>query len=260
MLPEFTRIKDHFFWLTAFVIAKNTVTREHQNSFLGMLWMVIMPLIHIIIFSTIMPLIMARQIENYALYLVASLPLWTFISGSITNACNSILHQAETIKRCIVPAVVFPMAEVMKQFYTYLVSFFTMYIFCALFYSAFHWQIIFLPLLLIPVFFTVMAIAIAVSFAAPYVRDVGYLINIAMSMLFWFTPIVYPLSHVPEHLQWLFWLNPFYVLIHPVQQLVYTQTLPHALDLIALFIVFCGAVVVSGLFYRICRRNYVYYL
>ena len=81
-----------------------------------------------------------------------------------------------------------------------------------------------------------------------------------MSMLFWFTPIVYPLAHVPAGLQWLFWLNPFYILIHPVQQLIYSHTLPTALDIVALLAVMGAAIIFSGLLYRLCRRNYVYYL
>ena len=258
--PEMNRLIDRYFWLTAFIIARNSVMREYQNSFLGVLWTVILPLIQVMIFAIIMPLIMARPVDNYPLYLVVSFPLWAFISASLVQSCNSIINQAETIKRCMVSSVVFPIADIMKQFYTYMVSFITMYIFCLLFYGGFHSVVVWLPLLLVPVIVSVMAFSIAISYLAPYVRDVGYAMHMLVTLMFWFTPVVYPLHIIPEQYHWMFWFNPFYILMHPIQQLVFEHTLPSAVDIMALFVVTTISVVGSFFLYRACRRNYVYYL
>ncbi len=258
--PEINRIKDRYFWLTAFIIAKNAVLRDYQNSYLGVLWTVILPLIQVIIFAIILPLIMAHSVENYPLFLVVSFPLWAFISCSLVQACNSIINQAETIKRCMVSSVVFPIADIMKQFYTYMVSFVTMYIFCLFLYGGFDSVVFWLPLLLVPVVVSVMAFSIGVAYLAPYVRDVGYMMNMLVTLMFWFTPVVYPLQAVPEKFHWLYWLNPFYILMHPIQQLVFDHTLPSMVDILALCVVTGICVVGSFFLYRACRRNYVYYL
>ena len=260
-LPEWNRLSDRYFWLTAFIIARNSIVREYQNSFLGVVWTVIMPLIQVMIFAIIMPLIMVHSVENYAFYLVASFPLWAFISCSLVQCCNSIISHAEDIKRCMVSSVVFPIADVMKQFYTYIVSFATMYVFCVVFYAPFDPIVLLvLPLLLVPVLISVMAFSIAISYLAPYVRDVGYLMHMLVNILFWFTPIVYPLTAVPEEHRWLFWLNPLFSLIHPVQQLVFAHQLPTMMDVAGLLIVTTASVVSGFLLYRLCRKNYVYYL
>lgn len=258
--PELNRIKDRYFWLTAFIIAKNAVLREYQNSYLGVLWTVILPLIQVVIYAIIMPLIMARPVDNYPLFLVASFPLWAFISGSLVQSCNSIIAQAGTIKRCMVSSVVFPISDIMKQFYTYIVSFITMYVFCLFVYGGFHPVILWLPLLLLPVVISVMAFSIGVAYLAPYVRDVGYMMNMLVTLMFWFTPVVYPLHIIPEQYHWLFWLNPFYILMHPIQQLVCEHLLPSAVDTFALVVVTVAIVAGSFFLYRACRRNYVYYL
>lgn len=259
-VPEWARIRDKYFWLTAFIIAKNAVMRDYQNSFLGVLWTVILPLIQVVIFAIIMPLIMARPIENYPVYLVASFPLWAFMSSTIVVASQTIIGQAETIKRCMVSSVIFPIADIMKQFYTYLVSFITMYLFCLVFYHTFNPVILWLPLLLPPIVISVMAVSIAISYVAPYVRDVGYFMHMLVNVMFWFTPVVYPLHMVPEQYHWLYWFNPFYILMHPVQQLVFAQTLPDMADIAGMLIVTFISVFLSFLLYRACRRNYVYYL
>lgn len=260
-IPEFRRVTDRYFWLTAFVIARNSIMREYQSSFLGMMWTVVLPLIQVIIFALIMPLIMKRPVENYPFYLVVSFPLWAFISGALVQGCNSILSQSETIKRCMVSSVVFPIADVMKQFYTYAVSFVTMYIFCLFFYVSFDpYVVLVLPLLLLPIFISILSISIALAYLAPYIRDVGYVMHMLVNIMFWFTPVVYPLELVPAEHHWFFWLNPFFNLMHPVQQLIYGGTMPSVADIEALLLVTTACLGISFAIYRLCRRNYVYYL
>lgn len=258
--PEWKRLSDKYFWLTAFIIAKNAVVRDYQNSYLGVVWTVILPLIQVVIFAIIMPLIMARPMPDYPMYLVASFPLWAFISNSLVLSCSTIINHAETIKRCMVSSVVFPIADIMKLFYTYMISFVTMYVFCLLFFHSFDPIVLLLPLLMPPIIISVMSVSIAVSYLAPYVRDVGYLMQMLMNVMFWFTPVVYHIDLVPVEYHWLYWLNPFYILMHPVQQLVFFHTLPTMGDMIGLGVVTCVSVGISFLIYRMCRRNYVYYL
>lgn len=257
---EWQRISDKYFWLTAFIIAKNNVIREYQNSYLGIAWTVILPLIQVIIFSIIMPLIMARQVENYTFYMVTSFPLWTFFSAALVQASSAILMQGETIKRCMVSAVVFPIADVMKHFYNYLVSFFTMYAFCLLLSVKFDPIVFLMPLLLVPVFVFVMATSIGIAYIAPYIRDVGYLMHMTMNIMFWFTPVVYTLQNVSEQYHKFYWLNPFFVMMHPVQQLIYSHQLPGAVDIFAMLGMTAFSMVFCFIAYRMCRRNYVYYL
>jgi lipopolysaccharide transport system permease protein len=259
-MPELYKLCDPYFWMTAVIIARNAITREYQNSFLGVIWTVILPLIQVIIYSIIMPMIMARSVNNYAFYLVASFPLWAFMSASLVQASSAIINRAETLKRCMVSSVVFPISDVLKQFYTYLVSFLTMYVFCLMFFVSFDPIVLWLPLLLLPVLISTMASAITIAYVAPYVRDVGYLINMLFTILFWFTPVVYQIDMVPEHYRWLYWLNPFYILMHPVQQLVFLHKLPSIVDLFAVGVVMVASLALSFFMYRLCRRNYVYYL
>lgn len=260
IMPEWSRISDRYFWLTAFIIAKNAITREYQSSFLGVVWTVINPLLQIAIYALILPLIMTRKVEGYVLYLVASFPLWAFISGSLVAACSSIINQAETIKRCVVSSVVFPIADNMKQFHVYAVSFLTMYIFCVLFVVDFDPIVLLLPVVLLPLLISMLALAIAISYAAPYVRDIGFAVHMLVTVTFWLTPVIYPLDAVPEKYHWLFWFNPFFVLMNPVQQLLFAHRLPSSFEALAACGVAVLAVIFSLVLYRVCRRNYVYYL
>ena len=259
-LREFRRLTDRYYWQTAFMIAQNNITRQYKNSFLGMAWTVLQPLTQVAIFALVMPLIMRFPVQNYVLYLIISYPLWNFFAATLIQSSHSILNQAETLKRCVVSSTVFPIADVLKNLYTYLVSFATMYLFCVLFLAPFDPIVLLLPVYLLPVIAALMALAVAVAFVAPYIRDIGEFTLIGMNVIFWLTPVVYPLEAVPEQVRHWFWLNPFFIMMHPVHELVYYHRLPDAFSTLALLTFSAAAIAAGYAIYRVCRRNYVYYL
>lgn len=259
-LREFRRFADRYYWLTAYMLAQNSITRQYRNSFLGMAWTVLQPLMQVTIFAIVMPLIMRFPVENYVLYLIVSYPLWAFISVTLIQSSNSIINQAETLKRCVVSSTVFPIADVLRNLYTYFISFTTMYAFSLVFLTPFHSIVLLFPLFLLPIVIIVMAVAVAVAFVAPYIRDIGEFMLIGMNVMFWLTPVIYPLEAIPESVQGWFWLNPFFVMMHPIHEIIYHHRLPGIGAMLALLALTGLAVAVSYAIYRVCRRNYVYYL
>ncbi len=259
-LREFTRLFDIYYWKTAVMLASVHLSKQYRNSFLGMIWMLLQPLTMVIIYSIIMPLIMRFPDDKYILYVVTNMPLWMFISGTLVVASNSLLTQGETLKRCIISSTIFPIADVLKNGYTYLISFAVIYAFAVIFYYPFTPSVLLVPLYFIPVMLTVMALSIAIAFIAPYIRDVADLLTVITNFMFWLTPVVYPMSILPPKVQAMMQYNPFYILMRPIQKLEYEGVLPSLMDHLALGGVMFGSIAVSYVIYRICRRNYVYYL
>lgn len=252
---------DKYYFLTIAIIAQNTLSRQYRDSVLGVLWTLIIPTTQVMIYSIIMPHIMRFPVSNYTLYLVTSIFLWTFISQTLIATPNSLICNAETIKRCIISKTIFPLADITRLFYNYLISFACMYmIFLALGGAEFHLTILLVPLYLIPIFITLAAAAIGLSFAAPYLKDLSDIISVGINISFWLTPIVYPITIVPERFHYLFEFNPFYVMIRPISMLVYQHTVPSAGDTISLLILLCVSCVAGYLVYRVCRKNFVFYL
>lgn len=259
-LRLFSVFFDKYYWQTAVLIAKNGIARQYRNSFFGMMWTLFQPLTMVFIYTLIMPLIMKSRMPNYPLYMVASLPLWSFFNVSLYGASLSLLNNGETLKRCMVSSTVFPVADVLRNTYTFFISLFIMYAVAMLFYGPPHMSILLFPLFFLPVLMTVGALCIGIAFIAPFVRDIGDLIFVCMNMLFWLTPVLYPIDALPLFAQKLMVWNPFYIMIHPIQELVYDGTIPGMAEMFRLL----GLTVISvafGLgFYKLCRRNYVYYL
>lgn len=261
-LRQFGVFFNPYYWQTAVLIARNGLARQYRNSFLGMFWTMLQPLTMVIVYTTIMPLIMrVSAVSNYPLYIIVALPLWTFFSATLTGASQSILANGETLKRCMISSTVFPVADVLRAAYTYCISFGTMYgVACLFGYATLSPYLLLLPLVLVPVLIILQAAAIGVAFIAPYVRDIGELIVMGMTISFWLTPVVYTPSHLPAQAMKLMEWNPFYIMMHPVQMIAYEHALPDMFSILRLLALMFIAIVAGFAIFRTCRRNYVYYL
>ena len=251
---------DRYYWQTALLIARNGLARQYRNSFFGMLWTLFQPLTQVFIYTLIMPLILKLQMPAYPLYMAISIPMWGFFSGSLFGASNSIVANGETLKRCMISTTLFPVADVLRQGYTFCISFLCMYTVAWLFYGKATLCVLLVPLFFIPVLMTIGALAIAIAFIAPYLRDIGDLILVCMNMLFWLTPVVYSVDNLPPFAQSLMHFNPFYILIHPIHELAYYGNLPQSGDVLRLLLLTAISIAIGLGVYKACRRNYVYYL
>ena len=260
LVRPFGRFADKYYFLTAVIIAQNSVTRQYRDSFLGIIWTILQPAVQIIIYSMIFARIMRFPVENYVLYLIGSLLVWQMMSGVLVGACNSLIVQAETIKRCMVSLTVFPIADVFRALYTYVISFGVMYGYVLIFLVPFNPMIFMLPVFLVPIIIAIMALSIALAFASPYVRDIGDVMTVILNVAFWLTPILYPISAMPEDVRPLYEYNPFYMMIRPISMVVHDGVMPDAYAILTQLGVTAVAVGLSYIVYRICRKNFVYYL
>jgi ABC-type polysaccharide/polyol phosphate export permease len=260
-MTSFTIFFDRYYWQTVLMIARNSLARQYRNSFLGLLWTLLQPFCMVIIYTLIMPLIMRAITPNYVLYIIVALPMWNFFSAALISSANSIIANGETLKRCIISSTVFPLAEVGRHAYTLFVSFVTMYVVALLLGVVSFSPLIFLvPLYFIPILITIGALAVAIAFIAPYVRDIGEFVYMAINMLFWLTPVVYQISVLPANIQSFMEWNPFFIMIHPIQMLACNHIMPSMGETLQLIAVAIIAIAVGSSFFKICHRNYVYYI
>jgi lipopolysaccharide transport system permease protein len=260
-IAEISKIFDKYYFLTALIIANNSITRQYRDSFLGVLWTVIQPSTQVIIYAIVFSTIMRFPVENYVVSLICGVVLWGFISSSLIGASNTLIIQADTIKRCMISKTIFPIAEVLRNLYTYIVSFSIMYIFILLFTTHdIGISIVFFPLYLGAIIIILASLSIALAFLTPYIRDVGDFVNLALNISFWLTPVVYPVEMIPEDKRFLFEFNPFYILIRPIITIIYKNQIPSMYQTITLALLVIFSVVISYIIYRLCRNNFVYYL
>jgi len=249
-----------YYYLTILIIARNYVTRRYQDSYLGAFWTLLAPASQITIYALVMPRIMKFPSESYVPFLISSLLFWTFINNVIVASAASITSNAATITRCLVSKTIFPLAELAQHLYTFFIAVLIGYTFSCFAYGTFNIKVLLLPIYLIPVLMALIPVLIAFAFITVYIKDFKELIAILMNFAFWATPIIYPIEIFPEEKRFIFYFNPFYIMMKPISGLLFKGDIPSSMDMLRLGALIIISGVVSYAIYRKLRRNFIYYL
>ncbi len=231
---------------------RNELISRFVRSKLGGLWMIINPLAQVAIYALILSNVLAAKlpgIDNqyaYAIYLMAGLLAWTLFSEIFTRCLSLFIEQGNLMKKMNFPRITLPAIVLGSSLLNNVLLFAAMLgVFALLghqFSSAMLWLI---PLTFIVVMFALGA-GLIFGILNVFLRDVGQVIPIVLQMWFWFTPIVYPVSIIPEHYHNLVRLNPMYAITDAYQQILVYNTVPDfdgdlaIMASIALMLVLCS--------------------
>ncbi len=198
-----------------YVLVRKELKARDKNRFLGYLWALANPFAFAFVYWIAFKFIMRLEIENYSLYLITGMFPWVWMSVGVTGATRSFVINASLIKKVSLPRAILPLANVAQEMVHF--GFALPAIIAFLWFAgeirpgaAWLWQI---PVLLALQVAFVYPLALSLALANAYVRDMEYLVGIGFSLMFFATPMVYPITMVPEAYRHWFELNPLHALM-----------------------------------------------
>jgi ABC-type polysaccharide/polyol phosphate export permease len=220
-LKELTFVK---FALASFVI--NNLRRRYQRSVLGFAWSLLNPLLMMIVLTTVFSLLFNRDPKTFGIFIFTGMLPWAFISEGIAGGCLSITAAENFMKKVYIPKIFFPLVSVSTEcinFCLSLVSVLGLALFLGLKLTP---ALLLLPAIIGLTFLFVFGLALALSVATVYFRDLSHLIRVCLSCFFYLIPIVYPLSAVPPKYVIFFALNPFTQFINLYREVIFYGSYP----------------------------------
>lgn len=210
---------------------RNELASRFARSKLGGLWMIINPLAQVGIYALILSNILAAKLPDidnkysYAIYLMAGLLAWTLFSEIINRCLNLFIDQGNLMKKMSFPRITLPTIAVGSCLLNNVLLFISMLGIFALLGHQFSIAMLWLmPLTLIVVAFAI-GIGLILGIMNVFVRDIGQVTPIFLQVWFWFTPIVYPETIIPESYRFLLNLNPLYPIVSAYHEvLVYNHS------------------------------------
>jgi lipopolysaccharide transport system permease protein len=183
---------------------------KYKQSLLGVGWAVIQPLFAMIIFTLFFGRLANVPSEGvpYPVFSYAALLPWTYFAASVSLAGNSLVSNANMVNKVYFPRIALPVSSVLSG----LVDFFVAALFflvLMLYYDVRPtWSLLFVPPLLAVL--VCLAVGVGSLMAALHVRyrDIKYALPFLIQLWLFVTPVIYPVSMVPEAYQPLFALNP----------------------------------------------------
>lgn len=202
------------------------LAERYEGAYLGVAWSVIAPVLTMVAIAIVFPFLMRIKVENYIVYLVSGLLVWRFISTALLAGGESIVGYKELIQKVPLPTMLYPIVIICIEFVNLVLVMLVLYV-CAL---IFDYEIyVHLPYLLAAVFVTLLftiGIASLLSVLITYFRDIRQILDVVIQAFFYLTPIIYPLSLIPEKYIWLMNLNVFFQYIQLFHMAIYSSEPP----------------------------------
>ena len=203
---------------------KRDFKARYTGSMLGILWTVFQPLAMILVYTLIFSQVMKSKLAGmetvpyaYSIYLCSGILTWGMFQEMLFGCINVFFANANLMKKVSFPRICLPAITVCSSFLNFIIGFL---IFCGFMVviGKFPWSVaLFLPVILaVQILFTV-GVGIGLGVLNVFFRDIGQMMGVVLQFWFWFTPVVYPLSIVPERLVWLLNFNPMYHIISAYQ-------------------------------------------
>ncbi len=201
-------------------------------------WLIIHPLIMIGIYTIIFSRVMSSKFPGveatyaYSIFVCIGIIHWSFFTDLTTKLVNIFLSNANLIKKIRFPKIVLPIIALGGSFISYAIMIIIFIIFIILIGDFPGPSFLYLlPVILIQIIFS-MGLGLYLGILNIFFRDVSQIFSVTLQVWFWATPIVYPISVLPEYVQQYIFLNPMTIFFESYQQIFIFHRAPDAYPLI----------------------------
>lgn len=236
------------------ILAKTDFKLRYHGSTLGYVWAVLKPLLMFLVLNFVFSAMFNPKntgTEFYSLQLITAIMLFNFFSEGTMAGMSSLLTKAQLVTKIYVPRWTIILASTINAVLVYLMN-------LVVIVGFFIWQG-YLPsvgAILLFLFFSVLTYVIILSFAlftAPiYVkfRDLAMIWEVLITIIFYASPIIYPLSILPDYIQQTILINPMAFIIHFTKEALTTNHFPDPWQVFVFVLILVIVFILSIFSYR----------
>jgi ABC-type polysaccharide/polyol phosphate export permease len=181
---------------------------RYYGSILGYVWSLLKPLAMFGVLYVVFTVVMKQNAPHYKLFLLLGIIIWDFFVSGTMAGMNGFIGNYQMIRKVYLPRIILVMAAVSGAFIGFFFNLIVFLGFALL--DGVDWSLRmlwFIPLV-IALYLLVMGIGLMLSIVVVKVRDILSLWEVVTQLGFWFTPVMYPMSNVPEKFRFYEFLNP----------------------------------------------------
>ncbi len=224
---------------------------RYKNSFLGIFWSLLNPLLNVLILAFIFRIIIKIDIENYPLYLLCTIFPWNFFNSALINSVVSIVEDHHFVKNAFFPTELIPLAVTIVNFINFLIDLSILLLVMFFLGKGISMLWLYIPFLVIIEF--ILTCGLAVILAGIYVifRDLSFMVNLSLKLFFYFIPVIYSIEFVPLDLRFVYKLNPLAIVIDGFAKVLFYGITP---DFHWLMVAFLESAIIFILSFSIFQR------
>jgi homopolymeric O-antigen transport system permease protein len=215
LIDHAERISPGAYWELLMNLTKREVKGRYSQSFFGVAWAIAQPLATMAVFTLVFSRLakMPSMGAPYPLFAFAALVPWFFFMNSVSSGTLSLITYRNIVTKTYFPREIIPLAQICSRF----IDFFAAAALYAILMVAYGvhlgaWSLMAPVFFLLLILFTV-GFTFATSAVNVFYRDVNPVVQIALQLWLYLTPVAYPLALVPERFRLLFILNPLSAIV-----------------------------------------------
>ncbi|TWT33784.1 Teichoic acid translocation permease protein TagG [Posidoniimonas corsicana] len=235
--------------LFRFLVWRQVKVRYAQSA-IGIGWAIIQPVFSMLLFTVVFGKLAKVSSDGvpYALFSFAALVPWTYFSNALTDGVNSLVSEANMLRKVYFPRILMPLSAVAAKLVDFTIAMVCLALLMAAFQHLPPWQCVFVPLLVVLMVVTAAAVSIWLTALAIQYRDIKHAMTFVVQLAMYASPVVYPTSLIPDQYRLLYAINPMVGVIEGFRAgLLGTQPMPWSL--IAIGAAVASALLLTGLAY-----------
>ena len=213
--------------LISSLVARELKAR-YRGSVLGFFWSFVNPLlllvIYTVVFTVVLPGVHPPELDPYAVFMFCGILPWTWFSSSLLESSNVLVAGGNLIKKVLFPAEVLPIVTVLAGLVHFCLGLPILAAFLIYYrVPVTPTDLLWLPLIVAIQLVLTVGLALLVSALTVHFRDLRDLLANLLTLWFFATPIIYPITQAPERVRRLLDLNPFTHLVIAYQEVLFTS-------------------------------------
>ena len=191
-------------------MAVRDIKVRYKQTVLGVGWAVIQPLTAMLIFTLIFGRLAKIPSDGlpYPIFVFSGLLAWNFFSAAVASGGTSLLSAGGMISKVYFPRLIVPLASIGVSIADFLVAVCILLILMMVYSITPSWQILWVPVLFLGLALTALGLGAWLSAISIVYRDFRFILPFVLQIWMYVTPVIYPLSFIPEKWRWLIYFNP----------------------------------------------------
>lgn len=205
-LTQLWRYRDLLWFL-----ALRDVKVRYKQTLLGAAWAVIQPLAMMVVASVFFGRLLGvtdRIDVPYPIFFFAGMLAWTFFAGAVSASAMSLVTNAQMLRKVYFPRLIVPVASLGAPMVDLFVSAAVLVGMMFWYGVPLSWQLLWLPVIGVTMATAVLGAGLTLAALNVVYRDFRYVVPFMLQLWFFVTPVIYPVTIVPQQWQWLLSLNP----------------------------------------------------
>ena len=193
-----------------YLLVWRDIKTRYAQSVLGIGWAIIQPLFSMVVFTVVFGNMAKISSDGvpYAIFSFSALVPWTYFSGALTAAGGSLLTARGIITKVYFPRIIVPLVAVVAKLWDFVIALIILFGVMAYFGFAPTAQTLYLPVIVLLMTLTAAGAGMWLTALSLQYRDIQYSLGFGVQLLMYASPVVYPVSMVPERFRLLYYLNP----------------------------------------------------